>query len=190
LGQYSFPANALVSIIVVRLVLDKLCSFGFASLEKLIYVVFFLGILAFPSGFLFEYGTLAILLAMFGYCVRNNDKISLSRLTKTIFSIFVITFATVLQIIMFNFALYQSIACVLGMGLFGAILFFFKPVEYPNLTQKMPNLFKDMIAFGGRYTLEIYIIHLVLFKAMALYLHYGHYDWFSPTYFPNFPAPT
>lgn len=189
LGQYSFPANALVSIIIVRLVLDKLCSFGFASVEKLIYVFFFLGILSLPSGFLFEYGSIAILLAMFGYCVRNSEKIAISNLTKVIFSILVMTFSTFLQIITFNLGTFESIGCILGMGFFGVILFFFKPAEYPRLTNITPSFMKNMITFGGRYTLEIYVIHLVLFKAITLYLNYGHYMWFSPTLFPNFPVP-
>jgi len=46
-----------------------------------------------------------------------------------------------------------------------------------------------IIQFGGRYTLELYVFHLLAIKAYLLYANYGHYNWFSPTYFPNFPLP-
>jgi hypothetical protein len=187
LGQYSFPANALVSIIVVKLLIDKLGKFAFSGFENLIYLSFLLILLGHHSNYAFEYGTLAILLGLFGYSVRHADELDIARWVRILFSIFVVTAITAFQIYEFNLNAVQSSVWACGMAMFSLIFYFFKPITFPKISSVIPRFLKLLIQFMGRYTLEIYVIHLLLIKAMVLYLHYGHYTLFNPTIYPNFP---
>lgn len=70
----------------------------------------------------------------------------------------------------------------------GILLFFFRPMEFPKITNALPSFVNAMIKFGGRYTLEIYVFHLLIIKAYLLYANYGFYHWFAPTVFPVSPT--
>jgi hypothetical protein len=188
-GQYMFPANALVSFICIRLFIAHFYKQIFARWEFLLYATIICLILSIPTNFLFEYGTLVFLLAMFGYAVRNKDDLNINKEIYFIFSVVVMLSVVGIQIITFGFNQAQSIVCLVEMAFIGTILYHFKSCEYPKLTESTPPLIKKGIQFGGRYTLEIYVIHLLMIKAYLLYADYGHYDWFSPTYFMNFPQP-
>lgn len=188
-GQYMFPANALVSFICIRLVIAHYYKQIFSSWEFLLYATIICLLLSLPTNFLFEYGTLVFLLAMFGYAVRNKDDLKIGKEIYFVFACVVMMSATLLQIITFGLNQAQSIVCFIEMSIIGIILYHFKSIEYPALTAKLSSFLVKLIQFGGRYTLEIYVFHLLAIKAYLLYADYGHYNWFLPTYFPNFPAP-
>jgi hypothetical protein len=188
-GQYMFPANALVSFICIRLFIAHFYKHIFARLEFLLYATVICLILSIPTNFIFEYGTLVFLLAMFGYAVRNKDTLNINKEITFVFSFVVMMSVVAIQIITFRFNQAQSIACLVEMAVIGIILYNFKSCEYLTLTEKIPSAVTKAIQWGGRYTLEIYVIHLLIIKAYLLYADYGHYNWFSPTYFPNFPLP-
>jgi TraX protein len=187
-GQYMFPANALVSYICIRLFIAHFYKKIFSSWEFLLYATIICLLLSLPTNYLFEYGTLVFLLALFGYAVRNKDDLKINKEVYFIFSVVVMLSVIVLQIFTFGFTEAQSIVCFIEMSLIGIILYRFKSEEYPRLTEKLPSYVTKVVQWGGRYTLEIYVIHLLLIKAYLFYAHYGHYNWFSPTYFMNIPV--
>ena len=60
------------------------------------------------------------------------------------------------------------------------VLLVFRPQEYSALTAKIPPPITWILQFCGHRTLEIYVAHLLIFKALAVYWGlsgYGFLDW-------------
>lgn len=189
LGSYSFPLNALVSYILVKMFIRVSAEKTFSGWEPLLYMVAALMFLIWPTNQLFEYGSFAILLGMMGYAVRHSDKIHIKRWMKILLFTVSILSMSIGQIIFHRFDMVKGIFCIGGFSIMGYILYHFRYIEYPKLTNMLTAPVSKIIQFGGRYTLELYVFHLLAIKAYLLYANYGHYNWFSPTYFPNFPLP-
>jgi hypothetical protein len=188
LGQYMLPANALVSYIAIRIFMTPSYKKCFSNWEILIYASVALVFLSVPTNFMFEYGTMAFLFAMFGYAVRNKDDLGVSNPVRVAFCIFTVLVVGGMQTLLFGMDIIQSIVCMIEFIAVGFILFNFKSLEFPKITAALPNAVNDVIRFGGRYTLEIYVFHLIAIKMYLLYANYGFYKWFTPTMFPAFPT--
>jgi hypothetical protein len=184
-GQYIFPANALVTFICIRICLRPTYSLIFSNWEYLLYTVMAMIFISLPFEAAFEYGTLAFLFALFGYAVRNKDSLGISEPCRKMFCAFVSLSIPLIQSYLFQFTKEQTIVCVVEMCMASYIMFHFKDVTFQNITHQLPNAVSMLLRFGGRYTMEIYVIHLLLIKAYLLAGHYGHYQWFSPTWTPH-----
>lgn len=186
-GDYLFPANALVSFICIRIFMTHQYQRSFSNWEILLYTTVAFILLAIPTGYMFEYGTLAFMFAMFGYAVRNKNELGIGNKIRILFCIVAPISIAVLESHIFHFNFIQSIVCIGMICAMSFVMFYFKAAEYPQLTQRLPRPVTALIQFGGRYTLEIYVIHLIAIKAY-LFLsgaEVGH-QWFSPTLLPNF----
>jgi hypothetical protein len=188
-GEYMFPANALVSFICIRIFMSHSYQIYFKNWEILLYATVAFAIMALPTNYLFEYGTLAFLLALFGYSARRKDELTITKNIRILFCVTVAITAAVVQIMTFGFNFWQGAVCTVTLSAMCFLFYHFKSAEYPELTQTLPKPVTVLIQFGGRYTLEIYVIHLMLIK---IYLFWadkiGHYHWFSPTMFPSFAS--
>jgi hypothetical protein len=51
------------------------------------------------------------------------------------------------------------------------LLYRYKPVTFPRFSRFMGGVPAAIVRFCGRYTLEIYVCHLLLFKGIRLVLH-------------------
>lgn len=187
-GQALFPLNILFTIIVVRLVIDSVMQVALLSFQSMAMIMLACIIMSIPTTFLFEYGTHAILFAMFGYMVRRQSQISFASSNKTSFSneailIFMgVTMLsyTLVQKIGMNFTMMEFY--VLNAGVLGICLYlsFFQRLKYTEETAKIPRPVVWFFKFGGRRTLEIYVVHLLLFKVAALAMfpaRFGLFEW-------------
>lgn len=185
-GEYLFPANALVSFICIRIFMSHYYKNYFAGWEVLLYVMVAFILLAVPTGYIFEYGTLAFMFAMFGHAVRHKDQLGIGRNARILFCATVAVSVAVIESMIFNFDLLETSVCVVFISAISLVLYRFKRAEYPELTAKMPKPITALIQFGGRYTMEIYVIHLSLIKAYLFFMDKaGHFEWFSPTILPK-----
>ncbi len=174
-GMPLFPLNALVSIILIRVTID---FFAKGALKNKIYLYGMctaLVLLSFPTNILTEYGTLGLITAMYGYYVRNKkDKEDQS----FVFGFMIFSFIV--------FILFQQLMLGLTPEKFGFmaagtlfvryVLLKFDSYEYPKLTAGTPKLAYYFAKFCGHHTLEIYVVHLILFKLLALYLGYDGFS--------------
>lgn len=183
-GGNMLALNALVSFICIRVFMTSLYQKYFSNFELLIYATSAFILLAIPTNYIFEYGTLAFLLAMFGYAVRNKQDIGVHRYVMIGFCVLVAVVAGLIQNVTFGFDLVKSVVCSLIIGAMCIWLYQFKRLEFPNLTQRMPKVVTALIQFCGRYTLEIYVIHIALIK---IYLFFadteGNHQFLTPTMF-------
>lgn len=176
-GMSLLPLNILGTIILVRLLIDPLMNFSLQR-EILFWPVFFiLALLSLPSNAAAEYGTMSLILAAFGWLVRRRTEYEGE--LKALF-IFALLSFVVSQFFLFAFT--QAQVVVLGIGCMAVMgaLYYFEARSFPNLTRKLPGAVAALLRLGGRRTLEIYVLHLILFKGLALWLapeRFTLFDW-------------
>jgi hypothetical protein len=76
----------------------------------------------------------------------------------------------ILQQLSFGFSPEQFLFVALGTALVRVSLYYFKPITFEGLTRKIPRLGRVLIQLCGRKTLEIYVVHLLIFRAAAFAL--------------------
>lgn len=167
LGNRIFPLNIIGTFIILRLTLDKMANFTFNK-GPLFFVltIFLFALLWFPTRtYLFSYGSTALVIALLGYALRRKE--DLSYYVDKIFTVAII-FYIFDQSLMFTYTYLQNIMMIVSVLLSFLLLYTNKPKVYPGL--KLHPLVKGLIQFCGRRTLEIYVVHLCLFKVAAFYL--------------------
>ncbi len=186
-GMFIFPLNTLVSMMIIRLVIPVLVPRLFATRESMMggIVILFLGFSL--TNEIFEYGTMGVLIGLMGYAIRGhrdgkNVGVLNDRLTLGLFLSLGVAAVLASQYMSFRFDLVQTGTTMAGMMLAFVALFFIRPREYPILNKVLPHFFRSGIQVCGRRTLEIYVIHLILFKIAALVFGlgfpiYGWFDW-------------
>ena len=75
-GKSLFALNALVTIIIIRLIIDPVMRISLKSQWVLWSLAALLTLLIVPSGFISEYGTMGLITAIYGYMVRHKAKIN------------------------------------------------------------------------------------------------------------------
>ena len=182
-GSHIFPVNILFSIILVRLFLDQTIRFTFHSRATLWLTPTLLVIMAFPTYYLFEYGALGIMVAMAGWMIRHKDE---EKAVKTVLPwFFAVTILThfVLTFLTFNFHGLQTQALAGLLMCSYALIYLFQIKTYPKLTEKLPNFVVLLLQFMGRYSLYIYVVHVLLLQFGALWMNSEKFGLFAWSWF-------
>jgi peptidoglycan/LPS O-acetylase OafA/YrhL len=167
LFQRTFPFNALATIILIRMLIDPMMNF--ITRSRYIFVIGCVLLVLFyvATNMVFEYGTLAFLFAVMGYLVRHRDKVmKLTFMRKyDYYFVYAITFFgfCLLQNAQFGFNDIQFIVMMFVTAIVMGILINLKPMTFPQI-KGQPQ--KQFLQFCGRRTLEIYVVHLVVFKVI------------------------
>lgn len=177
-GGGLFSLNALFTIIWIRLVIDPVMKFSLKAWPFTIGTFVVLLSMIPLSYVLTEYGTQALITAMFGYAIRHRDKINNNNIVTFYLLTALISFV-ITQQILFSFSQEAFLFMAIGTLCVRCILCFFKPQTYPMLRQKIPAFGVFLIQLSGRRTLEIYVVHLILFKILALALGSPDYQLFD-----------
>ncbi len=177
-GIYVFPANILATIIISRLIIDFVMKIFFKDKISLYFICFTFFILVIPSYLLFEYGSLAFIMVMFGWLVRNKKEGDDKKIVDA-FMMFSLLSFVIYQQVYFGFDNAQTVFLVLGVIAVNLVLYYFRPHEFVELTNRLNGGVVWFIQACGRHTLEIYVAHLIIFKFTALYLGYEGYGLFE-----------
>lgn len=171
-GRSLFPLNALATIACIRLTIDRVMGFALRS-KKIFWTLSTLMFLMFiPSGALLEYGTLAWLLAMFGWVIRHKEKPEVKAIVPLeIFTIFCFFAFVGMMMILQPFSSAQVLFMGVGTLAVMAVLHGFTPVSWPMPRAALGRLGGRAVQYMGRYTLEIYVAHLLLFKMLLVLLN-------------------
>jgi hypothetical protein len=171
-GMSVLPLNALVTIILIRLVIDAVMRVSLEHKASMFGIALTLAALVMPSCYwVCEYGTQALITAMFGYAMRHRSLVQGGRqanATMIGYAVFSLLTFIFLQEASFNFTLPQFIVMAAGTLSVTVMLYNFKPMIFPRLSASCPGLLRALIRFTGRHTLEIYVFHLLALKALAL----------------------
>lgn len=181
-GLGMFPLNALVTIILIRLVIDWCMAPVMEGRRSLWALSLVLLLLIIPTYVVTEYGAQALVTAIFGYLVRHRDRLKDQRAVFFYMWFALVSFVVVQQFI-FGLDYVQMGVVFVGTLLVRSTLFNFEYQEYPALTATMPTPLVGLLQFMGRHTLEIFIIHLCIFKIATVYLGIQG-DWFTWNWLP------
>jgi hypothetical protein len=179
-GGSVLPVNILGTMLVCRFALDPLMN-AIRRAPSLLYpisvMLFFATIVTFPF---LEYGSVAMLIVMLGYMTRNRDTLPFDRDQYLQYAVIVAFGYFLIQSYLF-FAFDFALKIFAGLGLLGVMLglSFFQPRYFPEATRKTPKALVWLIQIGGRYSLEFYVVHLIIFKAIAAYLGMDIYGFFD-----------
>lgn len=186
-GQFILPLNILFSIIILRYYRDGFISSALQSPESMRGIFLILLLSTLPTALLFEYGAIGMLFVIMGYIVRHKEDVMQKFPPKYIYLFLGLTF--------FSFFILEGIglpslslsqAVVLGIGFLaiGVMLWRFEGKTYPVLTAKLPFAVGWCIRMMGRKTLEIYVIHILLFRAACMILYPEKYDFMGWEWLP------
>ncbi len=182
-GMSVFAINALFTIGIIRLSLDPVMRFALRSRRHLWTLSALLFICIIPSYFLTEYGTQALIIAMFGYFVRHKqDAITALKDERIVlhYMLFALLSFIVMQHIIFGFTPAQFVLMAAGTSLVWLTLYYFEPRTLPKITAATPRPLVWITQLCGRRTLEIYVLHLLAFKVLAMVVGlegFGLFDW-------------
>lgn len=178
-GQYLLPLNILFTMAIFRIYRAGVVRHSLASAETLrgmFLILFFLG---FPTAILFEYGALAMLMVLIGYITRRKEEVY-ERIEKKYVLLYVFcSYAAlylILGIAMPTLSGQQALLMLVGFIIVGVVLWRFKPVTYDNADKYVAPSVIKMLQFTGRKTLEIYVAHILIFRATAAYLYPEKYQ--------------
>lgn len=160
-GMGFLPLNAIFSIIIIRLVIDHIMRVVKVNPAAKWGVVLLFVLVFFQTNSWFEYGTLAILFAMFGYMVRHGY----GEKQRHIFMFTIMCLYMASQELIFGFGNAQLFIVAAGTVFLCLTMLRFRLIEYPGIT-----FGRGFLQFCGRRTLEIYVVHLTVFKIAALCL--------------------
>jgi peptidoglycan/LPS O-acetylase OafA/YrhL len=160
------PLNILFSLMLLRLCMPWLSQPVFLRLEPMLLLIPILiagNIMTLP---MFEYGLYGFMFGLLGYWVRQGRKdINLRLFAAIITGLYLIG-----QQSGFEFSQIQLFVVAVELGLL-VLLLMAQPVEikrYPNLTGI--TVLSPALRFMGRYSLEIYAGHVILFTLIAFWL--------------------
>lgn len=177
-GEYLFPMSILFMLGISRLMIDGVMVRALRNYEAFAGMFFLMMFAAFPTLLLFEYGTLGLLFAMFGYMCRHRADIRIHPL-----ALFGFIAAILLTYIVFQGILLPSLSALqlgvffAGMVVVMALLFFFRSVVFNGV-------FLKPLQITGRYTLEIYVLHLLVFRGVAMVLFPDRFTLFDVQFMP------
>jgi hypothetical protein len=165
---YGPPINILAIFIALKFFLDPFVKL--ISRNKILFwgVNF---VMAFVSPFvnlLFEYGTLAIIMATAGWINRNRDEV---KTVTTILEYYIFSYFSFLWFtwIVFGFSSLQMLCIALGVGLVMYLLLDYKTLILNSLKRKPKDVIEKICTFMARKSLEIYVFH-VLFYMLIVYI--------------------
>ena len=179
-GGAVLPLSILATMLACRAVIDPLMVHIARSPSSLYPITVFLFFATLVTFMGLEYGTSALMVVMVGYMTRNRETLPFDKSQFLQFIIIIAFGYFIIQgYIFFSFDFTQKM--FVGLGLLAVLLglSFFQPKSYPELTRKTPKPLVWLIQLGGRYSLEIYVLHFVIFKGIAAYLGTAGYGLFN-----------
>ena len=186
LGLPLLPLNILFTILFVRYVLDAFVSNASQSVQDVVMGAGALVLCYIPSAFFLEYGTVAIALALLGVVARARQTRPISLEKQVLLFFGVMFFFITSQWLGFGMSTDMALLMSVGTILTGGCMFAtFKGAQVSDSRFWNTPILKSPLQFFGRYTLEIYVLHLIILKTLSCILGVNSCSAF---FFQPFPA--
>jgi hypothetical protein len=180
-GMPLMPLNILFTIMIIRLSIDYVMRIGLSSYQAIFLLTFFVIVLAVPTLFVFDYGTQAFLFAMFGYLARHFDKLTIKNPKQLLHGFLALSAGVYIayQKIIFDFDTSETLIMVFSVLTSCYFLLEFKVKLFPVVTKEWPPMIVNAFRFMGRKTLEIYVVHLLVFKGLGMLINPERFQLFQ-----------
>lgn len=184
-GLYVFPLNILATMLFLRIVIDRVMAATLSDYEKFTGFLLIVVFLILPSEAIWEYGTMGLPIAMYGWLRRHPDKTGfLNPLGVALVGVFAMGLYAFAESVLFGLDRGQTLFVAFGsFALFG-VMAVFRPAVFPALSNALPGPVSGVLRVMGRYSLEIYVVHLVVFKFAALLMGDDRLGWFAVSLLP------
>ncbi len=175
-GEVLLPLSILLTLMIGRNFIDMFLRAGRKGGEAMAGLFCLLLILAYPSMLFVEYGTIGLMFTvMGGLCRLRQDypEVSGTAFDRQIWLFSAasgIVYGVSNALAMAELSGVQFWALVFGLTAVIYVLLRFRGQELPHLSAAAPRAVSAVLKFTGRRTLEIYVIHLLAFKFMAVML--------------------
>ncbi len=170
-GQFLFPLNILFTLAFMRKFRNGVAKYGLVSAQALRGMFFILFLLSFLSAVIVEYGSLAMLIALVGFIARRKEAVYERIERKYILMYVVAAFFTTYLMVgvqMPYMTGMQTLVLTLGYALLGVVLWRFKPMVFMDTRKYMAGSFVKIFQFMGRWSLEIYVVHIIALRIVAM----------------------
>lgn len=173
-GLPAVPLVVLFTMALTRLSLDAFWRVAYRNPIYFWWMILLLIFLAYFTGLFVEYGTLGFLLAACGYAIRNRDEVNAAfsgvlrqSVPETLMIVVLLAYG-ILESMLFGFSM---LAFMVVMGGLICTYFVLQGFVSRTLLGTSDRPSAPLYRLFGRYTLEIYVIHLLILKAIfALHL--------------------
>ena len=169
--EQHLPINILGTLLFVRFTLEPLTRGLFLN-KSVFWSANIVFIILFPiTNSLFEYGTLAYILALAGWINKNQHLVKniINPLEYFIFALFAYLLATQLT---FQFPQTQMVIVGIGCAIMMVLLYHLKTLLLNSIRAKPTDTISRFCQFLGHKSLEIYIFHYALFQIVMIYIMY------------------
>ena len=181
-GGYLFPINILFTLILTRILIDHMIVRAFKDTEAFAGMYFICVLLTVPAMLFFEYGFIGMLFAIIGYMRRHAEVIQMKPLPYWGFVIAAAVSYVVMQsVLMPSLTSAQFWTFALGMSGLVFVFHIFDAKTYSGLKGALVS----PIQFLGRRSLEIYVLHLLAFRAASMVLNPERFSAFDFALFAN-----
>ncbi|MDJ0741265.1 MAG: TraX family protein [Gammaproteobacteria bacterium] len=182
-GEHVLPLNILFTIALARLAIDNIMQRAAEGRASMVVEFALLTVGMVPTLMLFDYGTHALLFAMLGYLVRHRERIGFSARQVAYFAGAASLVHGATQAYLFAAGPVTALTMVAAVSLSVALTLLFRPAELPTLTRRLPFLAAGVLKLMGRHALVLYVVHLLVLKALAAWLVWDRVDWFRWRWF-------
>lgn len=183
-GGSIFPLNVLVSIMFIRLLIDRLAITALVDYSAVFKLFVTFAVLALPLNILMDYGSVAFLFALYGFMLRHTSEGINSKTLRVTFACGLVIFYAAYEGFVFRFNGTETALVLVGVAAVVAMMSFFRPHVFGGVSKSVPPFITSPICWLGRHSLEFYVVHLAIFKLLATYLHTEKVMWFHPVLFP------
>ncbi len=173
-GLTLLPLNILYNLAFCRIAVDKVAALVKKNLFVLYGFALLMFLLVLHSSVLVDYGTLGLMLILLGHMNRNEDSYSYTSFERLTYFLVATSLYAASQWTFFNDEVnpmntLQNLFLFISLPMVGLLLYFFKSVTFKTPPAGLA-LLTPVFQFLGRYTLEIYTLHLLIFSALGLVL--------------------
>jgi len=188
IGMGLLPLNIMLSMLITRFVLvqiDRLPEDRFLRGPGFKALVLTLAVCALPTAMMWDYGSLGVILALLGWLVRKYQDGNPFVSKNFVFgyaAVALVIFALV-QLIGFGFSESEFLLMALLCAVVIHILPFFKSDWQFSGAGMWIRPAIWCIQFAGRNTLQIYVVHLLLFKIAAFFMMPAEYGFLTLKWF-------
>ena len=165
--QGLLPLNILFNFLFIRATLEFVMARATLDFEKLFGFFWVCVLLIIPSMWLFEYGSMGYLFAMAGYLVRHQSDLKNLQLKHVhAFMLLAVAAYGFGMWYQFKFDIENVIYMFIMLLCMCPALVYFKPHEFKS-DKGLLQIIKYPLFLTGRRTLEIYVLHLLIFSYLA-----------------------
>lgn len=164
-----FPINALFTVIICRLFVNMVSRYNFEKWQSVFYITGMCLLL--PSILLFEYGSLALIFALFGYLVKTQPGSIDTKITAFLSALIFLLSQDFVYSEAFTkpgFSLFEDIVMYAGTLL---VIFYLYNFSLKFFEINKYRLLVNIALFLSRNSLYFYVIHIVLFIIIARFIH-------------------